>query len=438
MIGPSLWLFGATGVGNLCNALYHVYMARHLSPQHYAMLSALTGLMTILAVPATTIQTTTSHQVALLSARAEWQSLRLDIRRRLLVAGFVTVGGWLVIAGFHRALMAFLRSPEAPGVVMSWGAAVALAFLLPIAWGALQGLQRFAALGVNLALSAGLRLLGGILFVGLGQAVLGAMQGLLVATIVTLGISLIHVRRILLEYHPQRIARVWWERIITWVSDGVGECLVILKGGRGISRYALVVALSVMAYTSLTNADVVLVKHFFEPMTAGHYAVGAMVSRIVLFLPMALSMVLFPKVARAAAEGGDARPLLRRVFLGTALVSGMACAACLRFPTQLMRILAGAVYPETVPIIRLLAVAMAGMALSNVGLVYLLALQRVRLTIPYWVGALGQIGLITAYHSTLQQAAGVTVAMAIALAGFSAWLAVTRRGVQPAVALGLS
>ena len=416
----SLWLFGATTVGNLCNFLYHLYMVRHLPTDQYAMLTSLIAMMTILAVPASTVQTTTSHRVAHLSARHHWSDLRLDLRRRFLMVSLLGMLWLMVAAVAHRALMAYLRFPDVPAVILTWGAVMSFSFILPVVWGSLQGLQAFEHLGANMMLSALLKLLLGFLLVHIGWAVLGAMQGLLVAVVVALGVGIGQLRHDLNQRHPHvRQAASWWGKITTLVIDGVNECWLIVKNPKDISRYAAVVAISVTAYTSLTNSDVVLAKHYLDPTTAGYYAMAAMVSRIVLFLPMAFSMVLFPKVAQATALERDARPLLRRVAFSTGLLSGLACAVCGFFPIPVMRILTGGVYPQIIPSIRFLATAMACLALANLYLLYLLAARQLRATLPFVASAVGHVTGIMVWHGTLEQVAGVTLTVAALLGSYS-------------------
>lgn len=421
VVRSSFWLFIATAAGNACNFLYHLYMVRWLPTDHYAMLTALIGLMTILSVPATTIQTTTSHRVAQLQAHASWAQLRANLLRRFAAAGLVAVAGFVVIALAHRVIMSFLRFPEIPGVILGWGGVVVLTFLIPVVWGGLQGLEAFFALGINLVVSALLKLGSGVLWVGLGGMIQGAVYGLLAAAVVTLGLAVAQLRRVLRERHAphEMLESPWWERAGAWAVDGLTECWVILRRPVGVSVYAVVVAVSVMAYTSLTNMDVILAKHYFEPLQAGSYAVGAMVSRMVLFLPMAFSMVLFPKVSQATALGQDAKPLLRRVVAVTAALSGAAGLICMGFPAVIMRILAGRVFLDAIPVVQVLSVAMACMSVANVGLVYLLATQRLRATVPYWIGAVAQVIGVVGWHATMSQVAVVTGLTAASLAAYS-------------------
>lgn len=417
LVGPSLWLFGATAVSNACNFLYHLYMVRSLSPEHYAMLTALLALMTIIGVPSATVQTTTSHRCSQLAAQGDWMTLRADLRRQFVLATAAAAFGFLLIAGLHQAVAAYLQFSDLPHVVLSWGGAVAAAFILPIGWGALQGLQAFRSLGVNLALNSALKLLLGMVFVVLGWQVLGAMNGLLLAIAATFVLVLAQISLVLRTRHPQgSSSNPWWARAMTWTADGINEGWLMLRQPPTVSGYAILVALSVMAYTSLTNVDVVLVKHYFDPVVAGRYAVGAMVSRSVLFLPMALSMVLFPKVAHAIAVGQNPKPLLGKALAATACLSGLACTVCLVAPELTMRVLAGTVFPEAVPIIRLLAVAMACMATANLVLVYALAAQQYRWTVPFLIAAIVHVAGIATWHTRLTDIATMTLAVSAALA----------------------
>ncbi|MBI4313784.1 MAG: hypothetical protein HY594_03105 [Candidatus Omnitrophica bacterium] len=424
LMAPSLWLLGATAVANATNLLYQLFMVRNLSPDHYAMLSALIGLMTLLAVPSATLQATTSQSVARWIALGDWTSLRQQLRRRLFFSMLVAVLLLIAVAALHADIMAFLRFPDRPAVVFAWGIAVALAFVAPVLLGALQGMQAFTSFGLNMVLGSILKLIIGIVLVVKSASVLGATQALSWANAAALGLGVIQMRASVRRRDqslrdPQSI----WTRALSWVSDGINECYVVLRKPPGIPRYGIGVALGVMAYTSLTNADLILVKHYFDPSTAGSYAVGAMVARMVLFLPMAFSMVLFPKVSHMAALGQDARPLLRKVMAATAFLSGLAAAVCFLIPEWPMRILAGRIIPEAVPVVRLLSLAMAAMAVSNLALVYLLALQKIRWVVPFMVGAAIHATLIALWPASLTAVAWITLCIAAALALYSVMIA---------------
>lgn len=87
-----------------------------------------------------------------------------------------------------------------------------------------------------------------------------------------------------------------------------------------------------MAILIPTSADVVIVRHFFSPFDAGLYTAASILGRIVLFLPMAVSLVLFPKFVHNWTLGDSSRGLLYRGLGLTALLSGAVCSVFALLP----------------------------------------------------------------------------------------------------------
>jgi O-antigen/teichoic acid export membrane protein len=57
------------------------------------------------------------------------------------------------------------------------------------------------------------------------------------------------------------------------------------------------------ALLALTNADVVLARHFLPARESGLYAAGAVVAKIAFWLPQAVALVVFPRLTDPAARG---------------------------------------------------------------------------------------------------------------------------------------
>ena len=193
-----------------------------------------------------------------------------------------------------------------------------------------------------------------------------------------------------------------------WFSD----VLVAIRPPWTVSGTTMVIAVAVTAYTSLTNSDVALAKHYLAPAAAGDYAVASMIARIILFLPAAVAIVLFPKVAHATAKGEDTRPLLRQMLGVTAGLSGAAAILCLVWSSEITRLITGASREASALLVPWLAVAMVGLALANIVLTYLLAAGHLRHVAAFFVCAVLQVLGIRAWHATPWQIAMVETVIA--------------------------
>ena len=278
-----------------------------------------------------------------------------------------------------------------PTAVWIMGLAITLGFLSTLLAGTLQGIQSFRWLAVTNLSWPLVRLGCGFLFVvvatpwGTSRAAhgLSAQVAASIATIVIMGLVLnrsLHVTQttaVLPETRPYLLR-----------SCIVFACFAILMYG-----------------------NMVLVRHFL-PEQAGPFAYAATIGRSVIFLPMPVSIALFPKVA---SSGGmtrlDFESLLRGVLYGSCLLI-LAAGVCVLLPELALSVLFGISNPDPVQI-RL--VRMVVLAMSPLGLGYLLTnfeLAQGRLSMVSWSVLLAVLYLIGIYlwHDTVWQITAVMAA----------------------------
>jgi O-antigen/teichoic acid export membrane protein len=176
-------------------------------------------------------------------------------------------------------------------------------------------------------------------------------------------------------------------------------------------------------YAVLSNADVVLVKHYFDAMQAGAFAKAAMVARIVFFLPLPVAAALFPKVA----SGGETSYASGRTLLKGVLLMGVIVAVTggffLLFPGIVLRLLAKTADPSLIPIFRGMVLALAPLTLLSALLTYEVAQRRFMVALPLGLCAVGYVVAAEWMHETpLQIVAVLGVSTVVALAAVVALL----------------
>jgi O-antigen/teichoic acid export membrane protein len=244
----------------------------------------------------------------------------------------------------------------------------------------LQGMQRFWALSGNMLLGSGARLLSGLLLVWLGWGVSGA----LVASTLAGSLAFIGAMWIL---------RPMWQRI-----NRPG-----LSSGQGVLQYATAAFWGVLTFTVLTNVDVILVKHFFSPEDAGFYSTASTLGRIVLYLPTAVSIVLFPKAAERHAREEDSSGLGRRSLLLAVLLCLPVVISYFAFPQFILRLLFGTRYLPSASIVGPLGLVMFLFAMVSLILQYYLSIRDQRFVIVVGLGAAGAVIGLYAFHESLSQ-----------------------------------
>jgi hypothetical protein len=141
-------------------------------------------------------------------------------------------------------------------------------------------------------------------------------------------------------------------------------------------RYSVSTLVGLAVFGLLTNADALFVRRYFSPEVAGHYGPVVTLAKISLFLPWAIGLVLFPKVARRRAAGRESRSLLV-LALGAALAPGLAVTAIYFLaPGWLVRTVFTGAYADPGAVLGLASLAATFYAGIHIWLNYALSLER--------------------------------------------------------------
>ncbi len=369
-------LFSGMLVVHVCNFLFQMAVSRALPDNEYALLTAFLAVLVIIARPLSTLTTGIGHFGSLLR-----QDNRLGDVKRLVIKWLLLTGvpafllGAIVIA-FRESLAGFLHLDRVAPIVIA-GAVLPGLFWVPILGGAVQSLQ-FFKLGASASIVGVLvRLVFGAGFVwflypACGWAMLG--HGLSVyASLCVLFCGLL------------------------WMLQGNDSTKERLPS----MRFYLIQSFFVLAaYAVLFTADVVLVKHYLPEDV--EFAKAATLGRLVAFLPGAIVMAMFPKVASRGTGSKEQHRVFMRSLGLTALVVAAAVIACFFCSGLLARVLFGIADAslELKRMIWAMSFVMGFSALLNVLIQFLLAQRRFKATLIL-VGAAVLYGVgVFFFHAT--------------------------------------
>ena len=255
-------------VANLLAYALSLAGARLLVPAEYGLLVALLAVAIVAAVPALALQAVVAVRMVRAPAgsgsRVAAESLGLGL----------AVGGVLVAAGLAAApvLERFLRL-DGPGAAVWLALSIGPVTVLGVLQGIAQGRHDFRRLAAILvAWSAG-RLAGGLAGLLLTRDTTGALAGVALGTLAAAVLSWALTGRV-------RPARGSWP---------VRELAVACQALAGLYL--------------LTNLDPVLARHYLPAEQAGLYGAGAVLAKAAFFLPQAVVLVVFPRLASAPRPG---------------------------------------------------------------------------------------------------------------------------------------
>lgn len=316
---PGLWqasglLFTMLMANNLCNYLFHALASRSLGPAEYGALVSMLALLTVLGIPSQALQTVMARRVSVAEAAGrpsqavlktstpQTGALARQLLLRVLLAGAML---GLVLILVRRPLADFFRLSSAWPLV-AVGLTIVVMLATPVLRGVLQGLQRFGQLGANLLADGLGRLLFGGLLLALGAGAAGAVSASAAGCALALVLAAAALRPLFAAPAGGKAGQP------PVFADAYAELLPVTA--------------VFGAFLLLSTLDVLAVKHFFPPESAGYYSATSMVGKAFLFLPLAVANVLFPKVSARRAQSRPAFPLLRHSLIITGLAL-LACAA---------------------------------------------------------------------------------------------------------------
>jgi len=376
----TLLVTAAMVVGNALGYAYQVIVARVLDVRVFGAFGALAGLFYIFALGASAYRVEIAAVVARTTAEfGEKRGLKLFLKtewRLALVFLPVPIILALVSGPVSEAVHA-----DSQAAVVVLGFAIFATLLTSTALGLLQGLQRFRRLAlVGYFLPPTLKLVAGLAFLAAGFGLTGALAAMLVADLIAFAVALVPWRRRFQEAARQE-------------PEVPAPAFRILFAGLPLAFF--------IAFP--TNIDVLLVTQYFQPDEAGLYAALATFGKVIYFLPLAVSLVMVPKVVeKHALNSGSRRPGLQGLFLSLALAIPPLIVIWL-FPGPIIQLLFGVSYSGASPLLGLYCLTMLIFAINLLLVQYALATERRRYVLMADALTLLIIPAVVIWHASLQQ-----------------------------------
>ncbi|TYQ11928.1 UNVERIFIED_ORG: O-antigen/teichoic acid export membrane protein [Gordonia westfalica J30] len=368
-------------VANICMYVVHLAAsARYLDVSEYGEFAVLLSAMLVLGVPALALQNVVAREVVL--GRDERRLRRVGIKTTLYVVVLVAVATPLVALLMRTGVMTTLAA---------LGAAPLLA-LIAAGQGILQGRGEFRTLSWVLAAVGILRSMPIV-----GAFVLGAgpAGGLLAGTI---GAAV--------------------SAVVVWAVVG--------KVGERVSDAGTVGVLSVVRASQVqlvlivaSSVDLLLSPRVLDAESVGVYALGAIATKVAFWLPQAIGVVFYPRLADPARSRVSLRQAVAVVAgVGVVLTLGAGLAG------PLVPIVFGDGYDELVPLLWLFAYIGAALAVLQVVLLSAIARDRTRVAFVTWIVVATEVVVILTVAGSMVGVAA-TAAVAVTIAATATW-ALTR------------
>jgi len=331
----------------------------------------------------------TTLQAAVVKYSAQFNAMNQISNMRILLSSLLKKAlGLAIITFFLFYFLSFyiVDKLKVPSVACGYALAILIAssWITPILLGGIQGQELFRWFTLILVITAALKLTLSFIFIPLGFNITGALTALLFSSLIGIAVSLLPLKsNLLLKVKKQ--------------EDSAGADF------KEIFIYILPVAISFFCFANLVNMDMVLVKYYFSPLDSGLYSLAQMVGKIFLFLPAAISIVMFPRTSGLSAKNMDTTSTLKKALLYATMLCITASLFYNLFPLFFLKILTGKIFFESIALGRLFSVSMIFFTLLFILINYFLSIKDLRFIRYLALFTFLQFFAIVFFHRSLFQ-----------------------------------
>ncbi|HUD11708.1 MAG TPA: oligosaccharide flippase family protein [Candidatus Saccharimonadia bacterium] len=370
---------GSVAVAAL-NYLYYPVLGRLLHPADFGEVQAINSLY----LQSTVFMSVFSVVIVNIVSKHSDSKIRQRILAELEKAAFiVTLSVMLVLVAASSGLANFFHFGTVyPLFLLLLCLLLSVPFTFRNAF--LQGKRDFIATAKTGALSASAKIFFSALFVILGWKAFGAVFGMVIAQ----GLALLYLIYLVRE-------RGWLK-----LPDFSRASLPDLRLIQSELKFAALVLVATLSFNVFLSLDILAVKHWFSPTTAGLYGGIETLGRIVFYMSISVAGVLLPSVSGQKDPKENRRLLYRSVLLTGAL--GLAVlTAFLLVPREIVSILMGKKFLVYIYLLPRLGLFTFLASLINLFVTYHLAQRRAFIAVAMALGVAVTLLWLTASHATV-------------------------------------
>lgn len=304
----------ANATANFINFGFNAYLGRVLTVEDFGNLTLVSSLLFLSAIPINSLASSTTQKVAYLFGKHSQEASRgylSHLWKRVLIGGGLLTVTWLLLTPylptFFNTNSIWLFLLFTPVWLISLSSAVY--------GGYLKGTLAFAVLAIIAIFEPLVKFLLAFIIIQSGRHDLVYLS-ILISTAMPLLLSFIYVfKQSSVKVEP---------------SDA--------KFNTSFYFSAVLYGLANIAFLGL---DIVLVKHFLNPVEAGQYALLSLAGKIVFFFGTLTGTLMLPLVAHSQGAKKDSEKIFIWLFSLTCIMTLCAAAPLLLFGNYLMPMLFG-------------------------------------------------------------------------------------------------
>jgi O-antigen/teichoic acid export membrane protein len=385
ILGGSIIMLLGSGLVSAVNFGYNVAIARLLGPTAFGHAAAAVTLLMLVSAITLSFQLVCAKLVAKTESKSERAAIYSALLRRSWGVGLILGTALLLASG---PVSRYLNLPSPFIVVLL---ALGIAFYIPLGTkrGGMQGTCEFTKLSWNFFLEAATKFCGAMILIAFGYGVYGAVAAISISV------------------------------VLAYFIPPTSQELRIAPGGKvkASFREGMQAIVFFTGQVVINNIDILLVKHFFSPDSAGQYAAVALVGRVIYFASWSVVSAMFPISAAAQPKKENVSvlviPILIVLGITVIFIAGLTV-----FPDPVLRAVFGSGFQGVAKLDGLLSLYAAATGTYSLGVVLMAYEMSRRIANTGWL-QLAVSGAIVVgiylFHNTLQQVVLVQLVLMVGL-----------------------
>lgn len=379
LVAGSIYIFLGSVVSNVFNLFFSLFMSRNLTVEGFGILASTFSLISLIAIPAGSIIPTIVSFAGSHFAKEDYGSVKalvLKIIKPLLTISIFVLFCFFIFAGY---IGDFFKIADR-SIIMIVGIIVAYAYIGVVSSGLLQAKLAFKYISFSNLAGSVLKFVIGVGLVFLGLGVRGAVWAVFIAGVIPSILGFIYLK-------------------FVWASKINKKSKINFKN---ILSYGIPSALATLGMTSLISTDILLVKHFFDPLQAGVYAGLSLVGKVIFFFTGSIGGVMFPLIVKKHAKNENYNNIFKMAIALVFIPSVFISIFYFLYPDLAISFfIKNEIYRSASGLLGLFGVFIAIYSLITLFVYYFLSIKKTNVYIPVLIAAISQALLIVLFHGSL-------------------------------------
>lgn len=393
LVSGSMYIFLGSIIANVFNLFFSLFMSRNLTVEGFGILASAISLMSLIAIPAGSIVPTIVNFAGFHFAKEDYGSVRVlffKIIKPLLAASFFILFCFFVFSGY---IGDFFKIAD-QSMIMITGVIIAYSYVGIVISGLLQAKLAFKFISLSNLLGniSKFAIGAGLVFLGLG--VKGAIWAVFISGIIPAILGFIYLKSVFIS-KINRVSKIDFKSILS---------------------YGIPSSLAMLGMTSLISTDILLVKHFFDPLQAGVYAGLSLVGKVIFFFTSSIGGVMFPLIVKKHAKNENYNNIFKMAITMVFIPSVFISTFYFLYPDLAINFfIKNEIYRSASGLLGLFGVFITIYSLIALFVYYFLSIKKTNVYIPVLFAATIQLLLITLYHGSLLTVISISLLVALIL-----------------------